>query len=108
MDPPAYETIDSTREERAEILDPYAKIATRLSLRDELHVSRLQHVAALVVQLLPHIRARARQGLSKTLLLVLPSDSKYRESPTRERNVRPDMIQQRALPKASWSGFPKI
>jgi hypothetical protein len=39
----------------------------------------MQHVGALVAQLLPHVRARAQKGLSETSLLILPSDSKYRK-----------------------------
>lgn len=74
MDPPSYEEIETDNDKKAD--SPYTKISTRLSLRDEVFVSRMQHVAALVAQLLPHIRLRAQRGLSKTLLLILPSDSK--------------------------------
>lgn len=85
MDPPAYEAIESKCSEKQDLDYPHAKIPTRLSLRDEVYTSRLQHVAALVVKLLPHIRARAKQGLSKTSLLILPSDSEQQEHEKHEQ-----------------------
>jgi hypothetical protein len=46
----------------------------RFSIREEVGASRSQHVAALVEKVLPEIRERAKSGLSKTTLLLLPSD----------------------------------
>lgn len=46
----------------------------RLSLRQEVSSSRLQHVAALVSKLLPHVRDRAKEGFSRSTLLLVPSD----------------------------------
>lgn len=44
------------------------------SIRQEIGASRSQHVAALVARLLPQVRERARSGLSRSTLLLLPSD----------------------------------
>ncbi|KAK4498139.1 hypothetical protein PRZ48_010795 [Zasmidium cellare] len=72
--PPSYE--DTVREydtkDKHDDLD--SKVQQRFSIRDEVGSSRSQHVAALISKLLPQIRERAKSGLSKTTLLLLPSD----------------------------------
>jgi hypothetical protein len=44
------------------------------SIREQIDLSRTQHVASIVSQLVDHIRDRAVQGLSKTTLVLMPSD----------------------------------
>lgn len=44
------------------------------SIREQVGLSRTQHVASIVSQLTTHIRERAEQGLSKTTLVLIPSD----------------------------------
>jgi hypothetical protein len=43
-------------------------------IREQVGLSRTQHVASIVSQLIDHIRDRALQGLSKTTLVLMPSD----------------------------------
>ncbi|KJX92875.1 hypothetical protein TI39_contig5817g00002 [Zymoseptoria brevis] len=73
MDPPAYEEI-ARSSDKAEFSRWDTKNATHLSIREEVGASRSQHVAALVEKMLPQIRERAKHGLSRTTLLILPSD----------------------------------
>lgn len=44
------------------------------SIREQVGLSRTQHVASIVSQIVDHIRERAEQGLSKTTLILTPSD----------------------------------
>ena len=44
------------------------------SIKDEVDLSRGQHVAFVIAKIMEHIRERARQGLSKTTLALIPSD----------------------------------
>ena len=73
-DPPLYE--DSTSEHKYESgdLKEDAKSPQRFSIREEVELGRSQHVAALVARLLPQVRDRAKQGLAKSVLLLLPSN----------------------------------
>ena len=73
-DPPSYE--ESTTEYGHPVSDSKAdsKVPQRFSIREEVGASREQHVAAIVSKLLPQIRDRAKHGLSKSTLLLLPSD----------------------------------
>ena len=66
MDPPAYEEVATRTDGK--------RVVQRLLIRDELGISRRQHVKALVDRLLPQLRERATMGLSRSPLLVLPSD----------------------------------
>lgn len=72
--PPSYE--ESTSEAGGTFddskTDPEAP--QRLSIREEVGVSRSQHVAAIVASLLPQIRERAKNGLSKSTIALLPSN----------------------------------
>ena len=73
-EPPSYEEAASTvnqiyRDEKLE-----SKGMKRFSIREEVVASRSQHVAALVSRILPHVRERAQSGLSRSMLLLLPSD----------------------------------
>ncbi|TKA60872.1 hypothetical protein B0A55_10666 [Friedmanniomyces simplex] len=69
--PPSYESAPGweNREQK-----PESKLTHRFSIREEVGISRSQHVTAVVAKLLPHIKNRARGGLSKSTLLLLPSD----------------------------------
>lgn len=73
-DPPSYEESTSTYNNYSNDSKSDAKTPLRFSIREEVGASRSQHVAALVAKLLPHIRDRARRGLSKSSLLLLPSN----------------------------------
>jgi hypothetical protein len=66
MDPPAYEEVATRTDGK--------RVVQRLMIRDELGLSRRQHVRALVHGLLPRLRERATMGLARSPLLVLPSD----------------------------------
>jgi hypothetical protein len=44
------------------------------SIKDEVDLSRGQHVAFVIAKIMEHITERARQGLSKTTLALIPSD----------------------------------
>lgn len=72
--PPSYEDIVGEHDAKREHDDFDSKMPQRFSIRDEVGSSRSQHVAALISKLLPQIRERAKSGLSKTTLLLLPSD----------------------------------
>ncbi|KAF1820727.1 uncharacterized protein K489DRAFT_41145 [Dissoconium aciculare CBS 342.82] len=66
MDPPSYDEITTRTDGK--------RTVHCLMIRDELGISRRQHVAALVDKLVPRLRERASMGLSKSPLLILPSD----------------------------------
>jgi hypothetical protein len=74
MDPPAYEEIASSSDDKEGFSRWDTKSPTHLSIREEVGASRSQHVAALVEKILPQIRERAKHGLSRTTLLIMPSD----------------------------------
>lgn len=44
------------------------------NIREQVGLSRSQHVASIVAQIGDHIRERASQGLSKTTMVLIPSD----------------------------------
>ena len=73
-DPPSYE--ESASEYGMQYGNPKAdsKTTQHFSIREEVGASRSQMVAALVAKLLPTVRDRAKQGLSKSTLLLLPSN----------------------------------
>jgi hypothetical protein len=66
MDPPSYEELATRTDGK--------RVVQRLMIRDELGISRRQHVKALVDRLLPQLRERATMGLARSPLLVLSSD----------------------------------
>ncbi|KXL44885.1 MAG: hypothetical protein FE78DRAFT_91103 [Acidomyces sp. 'richmondensis'] len=71
--PPSYEEIASEhRKIFADGRDP--KTPQRFSIREEVDASRERHVAAIVTKLVPLIRGRAKSGLSKSKLILFPSD----------------------------------
>jgi hypothetical protein len=51
-----------------------SKTHQQWSIREQVGLSRTQHVASIVLQIVEHIKERATQGLSKTILLFIPSD----------------------------------
>nr|POE65373.1 hypothetical protein CFP56_73018 [Quercus suber] len=74
-EPPPYEEDDSSvnysqSKSKASHMGP----PHRFSICEEVGTSRSQHVAAIVAKLEPRVRDRARAGLSKSTLLLLPSD----------------------------------
>ncbi|KAK4613586.1 hypothetical protein CLAFUW4_09459 [Fulvia fulva] len=73
-DPPSYDESISQPIDKYHELDGEMKTAQRFSIREEVALSRSQHVAALVSRLLPPIRERAKSGISKTSMLLIPSD----------------------------------
>jgi len=73
-DPPSYEESTSASTNSYDDSKTDSKTPLRFSIREEVGASRSQHVAALVAKLLPQIRSRAQQGLSKSTLLLLPSN----------------------------------
>ncbi|KAF2173802.1 hypothetical protein M409DRAFT_16073 [Zasmidium cellare ATCC 36951] len=72
--PPSYEDTVGECDAKYDNHDVDSKVPQRFSIRDEVGSSRSQHVTALISKLLPQIRERAKSGLSKTVLLLLPSD----------------------------------
>ncbi|KAF7190602.1 hypothetical protein HII31_07761 [Pseudocercospora fuligena] len=76
MDPPSYEEVTSSSTAKVALWETDSKAPHGLSIREEVGASRSQHVAALVSKLLPQVRERARRGLSRFSLLILPSDQK--------------------------------
>lgn len=79
-DPPSYEESASNAKHHNDDIPTDAKTPQRFSIREEVGVSRTQHVAALVSKLFPQIRSRAKQGLSKSNILLLPSNQGMAES----------------------------
>jgi hypothetical protein len=73
MDPPSYDEITTRTDGK--------RTVHCLMIRDELGISRRQHVAALVDKLVPRLRERASMGLSKSPLLILPSDQGMHSHP---------------------------
>lgn len=79
-DPPSYEdSISSCRTKRLHV-DGDSKEVKILNVRDEVSSSRSQHVAVLVSKLLPEIRERAREGMSRSTFLLIPSDQAPRSA----------------------------
>lgn len=73
-DPPSYEQSTSEYGQRFNDQKVDEKAPQHFSIRAEVGTSRSQHVAALVAKLLPQIHSRARKGLSRSTLFLLPSD----------------------------------
>lgn len=72
-EPPSYEESTSgIRKPLEEKSD--RKISQPWSIREQVGLSRTQHIASIVSQIVDHIRERALQGLSKTTLMLIPSD----------------------------------
>jgi hypothetical protein len=51
-----------------------SKTHPKSSIKDQVDVFRIQHVALIVPKIMAHISERAKQGLSKTTLVLIPSD----------------------------------
>jgi len=51
-----------------------SKTHQQWSIREQVGLSRSQHVASIVSQITDYIRERATQGLSKTTIVFIPSD----------------------------------
>lgn len=71
--PPAYETSESYDGAESDSKG-LSKNVQYFSFGDQVITSRSQHVAAVVEKLLPFLRDRAASGLSKSTILLLPSD----------------------------------
>lgn len=80
-EPPSYEESASSDQYNGDSKDNKAPEADRQwNILDEVGISRSQHVASTVSKLVPILRDRARSGLSRTTLALLPSESDPRES----------------------------
>ncbi|KAM0714782.1 hypothetical protein Q7P37_009246 [Cladosporium fusiforme] len=71
-EPPSYEESTSGVRPLSEKGD--GKTPRLWSIREQVGLSRSQNVASIVSQIVEHIRDRAQQGLSKTTLVLIPSD----------------------------------
>jgi hypothetical protein len=73
--PPTYDesTLEESRQYDEKNVSKDERGPRIFSIREEVGQSRSQHVNLLISKLLPHIRERAKQGLSRTRLLLLPS-----------------------------------
>ena len=73
-EPPSYEdTISDYSTKHPNEKEDVTAVQT-FSIREEVGLSRSQHVASLVSKLLPQIKERAKQGISRMTFLFLPSD----------------------------------
>jgi len=70
--PPGYEKYDQHQNNPKRPSD--AKVQEPWSLPEHVGASRSQHVAFVVSQLVPQLRERASRGLSKSTLMLIPSD----------------------------------
>ena len=72
-EPPSYEEVTSgvaiSTERKVDRKPPQP-----WNIREQVGLSRTQHVASIVAQVGDHIRERALQGLSKTTMVLIPSD----------------------------------
>lgn len=72
-EPPSYE--ESTSGDRKSVgRKGDRKTPQPWNIREQVGLSRSQHVASIVAQIGDHIRERALQGLSKTTMVLIPSD----------------------------------
>lgn len=69
--PPSYE--ESAFEYRKTSHADEPKKSQRWNSREQLYSSRSQHIASVVSQVLPLVKGRAAQGLSKTTLVLIPA-----------------------------------
>lgn len=104
-EPPSYEEITSgagagsSQDQKVD-----RKIPQAWSIREQVGLSRTQHVASVVAQIIDHIRERALQGLSRTTLVMIPSDQG--RAPTLNRlNAHADFDKD-ASRKGTLVGFP--
>jgi hypothetical protein len=72
-EPPSYEESTSGSGKSSDYKGDF-KTHPQSSIKDEVDLSRSQHVGFIVPKIMEHIRERARQGLSKTTLALIPSD----------------------------------
>jgi hypothetical protein len=72
-EPPSYEEsttgVEKSRERKGDQKTPQP-----WNIREQVGLSRTQHVASIVAQIGDRIRERALQGLSKTTMILIPSD----------------------------------
>jgi hypothetical protein len=97
-EPPSYEEstarVGKSRERKGDQKTPQP-----WNIREQVGLSRTQHVAAIVAQIGDHIRECALQGLSKTTMVLIPSDQgKLFQS----RHIEHTLT--RSLPDASRNG----
>lgn len=72
-EPPSYEESTSGDRKSTEQKGD-RKTPQPWDIREQVGLSRSQHVASIVAQIGDHIRERALQGLSKTTMVLIPSD----------------------------------
>ena len=72
-EPPSYEEVTSGIAKPTERKGDQ-KTPQPWNIREQVGLSRTQHVASIVAQVGDHIRERALQGLSKTTMVLVPSD----------------------------------
>jgi hypothetical protein len=72
-EPPSYEESTSGDRKSTERKGDH-KTPQPWNIREQVGLSRSQHVASIVAQIGGHIQKRALQGLSKTTMVLIPSD----------------------------------
>lgn len=85
--PPSYEESASEYSHVPSNEKLESKDVQHFNIQEEVGASRSQHVAALVSKLLPQVRERAKSGLSKSTLLLLPFNQGQRHTPTIKETV---------------------
>lgn len=101
--PPSYE--ESTSEASASLERKGDRKSTQpWSIREQVGLSRNQHVASIVAQVVDHIRERALQGLSKTTMILIPSDQ---GSIAQKRTSRYMLNESRCQPKGRSRWLPR-
>ena len=90
-EPPSYE--ESTSGDRKSIeRKGDGKTPQPWNIREQVGLSRSQHVASIVAQIGDHIRERALQGLSKTTMVLIPSDQSKSVQARRAPIISTDLI----------------
>lgn len=86
-EPPSYEESTSGHHKSTERKGD-SKAPQPWNIREQVGLSRSQHVASIVAQIGGHIRERASQGLSKTTMVLIPSDQSksFQASNTKRAN----------------------
>lgn len=101
-EPPSYEESTSGVSTSADRKSD-RKTTLPWSIREQVGLSRSQHVASIVSQIVEHIKERALRGLSKTTLVLIPSDQgtlRSVKSSAAKTNSR-KLLVEKASPSAS-------
>jgi hypothetical protein len=85
-EPPSYEESTSGDRKSTERKGD-SKAPQPWNIREQVGLSRSQHVASIVAQIGGHIQKRALQGLSKTTMVLIPSDQSKSIQENRARQV---------------------